>query len=80
MLGEIHDIFHEFPEYKEQIESLKSDHPDFSQLMSDHDELDKKIRGLEIANQPVCDETMEDLKKHRVVLKDQLYGLLQQHL
>lgn len=76
MLGETHDIFHEFPEYKDQIENLKQNDPDFSRLMGEHDELDKKIRGLEIANQPVADEYMEDLKKQRVVLKDQLYDVL----
>lgn len=78
ILGEVHDIFHEFPEYRAQIEHLKQNSRDFSRLMNEHDNLDKKIRGLEIANQPVTDDYMEELKKQRILLQDQLYELLRQ--
>lgn len=76
MLGETHSVVHEFPEYKERVEKLKHNNPDFSSLMSQHDQLDKKIRGLETTDQPVNDSYMEDLKKQRLALKDKLYDLL----
>ncbi len=80
MLGENHDIFHEFPEFKDRIEGLAEKNPDFCELMGEHDVLDKEIRDLEIANQPVADEYMEDLKKKRIALKDQLYDLIRDHV
>ena len=48
--------------------------------MSEHDVLDNEIRNLEIANQPVADEYMEDLKKKRIAMKDQLYDLIRDHV
>ena len=44
--------------------------------MIEYDELDEKIRILEEHEQPVSDTYMEDLKKVRVSLKDQLYDIL----
>ena len=76
MLGENHDIYHEFPEFKDRIVGLAENNPDFCRLMGEHDVLDKEIRVLEIANQPVADDYMEDLKKKRIALKDQLYDLI----
>ncbi len=80
MLGENHDIFHEFPEFKDRIKGLAVKNSDFCRLMSAHDVLDKEIRDLEIANQPVADDYMEDLKKQRIVLKDQLYDVIRDHV
>lgn len=44
--------------------------------MTRYDTLDGRIRELEGLGQPVADETMEDLKKQRLALKDELYILL----
>ena len=38
--------------------------------------LDAKVRQLEELGTPVADETIEDLKKERLLLKDRLYDLL----
>ena len=76
MLGETHDLFHEFPEYKEKIVELRQQEGEFSQLMQEYDTLDAQIRELELHDQPVADTFMEELKKQRVVLKDRLYEIL----
>ncbi len=76
MLGESHDLIHEFPEYKEKIIELRQGEGEFSQLMQEYDDLDVQIRDLEMHDQPVADEYMEDLKKQRVALKDRLYEIL----
>jgi uncharacterized protein YdcH (DUF465 family) len=76
MLGEPHDLIHEFPEFKSRIDELRSSDAGFAQLMSEYDELDARIRGLEEIGQPVADETIEELKKQRVGLKDRLYARL----
>jgi uncharacterized protein YdcH (DUF465 family) len=79
MLGEIHDIVHEFPNLEQMIQKLHETNPAFSSLMDEHDQLDKKIRDLEAQNQPTSDFHMEELKKKRALLKDRIYDILRQH-
>jgi uncharacterized protein len=76
MLGEPHDLLHEFPELEGKIEEMRSTNPDFSHLMNDYDALDARVRQLEELGIPVADETIEELKKERLALKDRLYSLL----
>lgn len=76
MLGEPHDLLHEFPEYEDKITKLRHTSGKFARLMIEYDELDAKIRNLEEQAQPVSDTYMEDLKKVRVTLKDELYDIL----
>ena len=76
MLGETHDLLHEFPEFEQKIQQLRQSDGKFAKLMIEYDELDEKIRILEERDQPVSDNYMKDLKKVRVSLKDQLYDIL----
>ena len=76
MLGESHDLVHEFPEMQGKIAHLRGNNPDFADLMSSYDDLDAEIRTLEERGQPIGDVALEDMKKRRVVLKDQLYAIL----
>jgi uncharacterized protein YdcH (DUF465 family) len=76
MLGEIHDVLHEFPELEGKIEGMRESNPAFAELMDAYDTLDAKVRKLEELGTPVADETIEDLKKERLLLKDRLYDLL----
>lgn len=76
MLGEPHDLLHEFPELEGKIEDMRASSPDFAALMNDYDDLDARVRKIEELGTPVADETIEELKKERLVLKDRLYTLL----
>lgn len=76
MLGESHDLVHEFPELVNKIESLRQSDEGFATLVRDYDELDACIRRLEELGTPVADETIEDLKKERLRRKDRLYTIL----
>jgi uncharacterized protein YdcH (DUF465 family) len=76
MLGEKHDLVHEFPELEGKIESLRETDEPFAQLMDQYDDLDARVRKLEELGTPVADETIEDLKKQRLLLKDKLYERL----
>ena len=75
-LGESHDLLHEFPNLVTKIAELRSNDEDFAQLMNEYDNLDARVRKLEELGTPVADETMEDLKKERLLLKDRLYEIL----
>ena len=76
MLGEVHDILHEFPNLEETIKDLHETNPEFVKLMDDHDKLDTEIRDLEEHDQPTSDIHMEELKKQRALLKDRIYDIL----
>ena len=76
MYGVRHHIHDEFPLMSGTINELKSSNPQFAQLLSRYDETDKRIYGLEVKSRPVADIYVEELKKQRVKLKDQLYTIL----
>lgn len=76
MLGERHDLKHEFPEFQTKIEQMREADPPFADLMAQYDDLDARVRKLEELGTPVADETIEDLKKQRLLLKDRLYERL----
>jgi len=75
MLGESHDLLHEFPDLVDRIDVLRND-DEFAHLMTDYDNLDAEVRKLEELGTPVTDETIEMLKKERLLMKDRLYDRL----
>ena len=79
MFGVRHVIEGEFPEFQTEINRLKNNDPDFTRLLLEYAETDKKIYGLEQQSLPISDDHFGDLKRHRLVLKDQLYTILKQH-
>ncbi|MDX1802734.1 MAG: YdcH family protein [Alcanivorax sp.] len=76
MLGENHSIHREFPDHHHKIDQLVLSDPQFKALVTEHDRLDKEIRGLEMRESPIGDGDMEHLKLERIRLKDQVYQRL----
>ncbi len=76
MQGEHHDIDHEFPNYHEKLETLRTADPKFDQLVARHDDLDNQIRRLEERMLPISDAEFEKLKLDRAALKDEIYQSL----
>ncbi len=73
---ENHSLSHEFPELKERIHALKTSDRHFARRFDEYNDLDREVRRLEDEGSPRTDETMEDLKKKRLALKDELYQML----
>ncbi len=69
-----------FPEYRDLISKLKTSDLHFRHLFDQHNELDQKIKNLEghVDHVHARQEDIEDLKKQKLRLKDQLYAILQQ--
>ena len=78
MLGEKHDLIHEFPEFREKIHELKLNNSHFSRLFDEYGELDHAVRRCETGVETHADDYVEDLKKQRLALKDALYKMLQE--
>jgi len=71
-----HDLHQEFPEFAEAIAVLKAGNAHFAKLFATYNRLTGKVEDLEEHDMPVADFTLEDMKKQRVKLKDELYHLL----
>ena len=65
-----------FSEYREQITQLKADNAHFAQIFDQHDELDAKIKRMEAHVEPATDIEIEQLKKEKLHLKDEVYHIL----
>ena len=74
-----HDLHHEFPEYAETIRALKIGNLQFGKLFLEYNELTAAIEDLETKDSPVADPVLEDMKKLRLRLKDELYAMLVAH-
>lgn len=73
---EHHDLYSEFPEMRDAIDALKVTNAHFAGLFARYDRLTGKVEDLEEHDMPVADFTLEDMKKARVRLKDEIYHLL----
>ena len=73
---EHHDLHQEFPDFKDAIDALKAGNALFAKLYASYNRLTGKVEDLEEHDMPVADFTIEDMKKQRVKLKDELYHLL----
>ncbi|MBK7646533.1 MAG: YdcH family protein [Betaproteobacteria bacterium] len=71
-----HDLHHEFPEFNDAIHALKTGNAHFAKLFASYHRLTGKVEDLEENDMPVGDFTIEDMKKQRVKLKDELYHML----
>lgn len=76
MQVEHHDLHHEFPDMNDAINALKTGNAHFAVLFHSYQRLTGKVEDLEEHDMPVADFTLEDMKKQRVRLKDELYHLL----
>lgn len=72
-----HDLHHEFPEHAAAIHNLKVSSKHFARLFDEYHALTSEVEALEDRDTPVADAEIEDMKKRRVKLKDELYAMLQ---
>ncbi|MDI1297721.1 DUF465 domain-containing protein [Methylotenera sp.] len=73
---EHHDLAHEFPEHREKIHHLKLENAHFAKLFDAYHHLTKDVERIEGEDVPVSDVALENQKKERIQLKDQLYAML----
>lgn len=65
-----------FPEYRDLISRLKGHDVHFTRLFDKHNDLDQRIKNMEAQIQPSTQPEIENLKKEKLLLKDQLYVIL----
>jgi hypothetical protein len=65
-----------FPEYRELITQLKSSDAHFVSLFQHHNTLDQQVKRMVSRTDPSTPEQIEQLKKEKLLLKDQIYLIL----
>lgn len=76
MYGEHHDLHHEFPEFKDKIHALKTGNTHFAKLFDEYHAVDREVRRIEQETEIAGDAALENFKKKRLQLKDQLFTML----
>lgn len=71
-----HTILQDFPEMGEHIHETKKNNAHFASLSDKYDELVHSINRMESGTETFTDEHLEELKKKRLKLKDELFSIL----
>lgn len=71
-----HDLLHEFPQYKDEIHELKMGDRHFAKLFDEYHEVDHEVHRIEVGAESTSDFYLEDRKKLRLNLKDQLIAMI----
>ena len=78
MLTEKHDLVHELPEHRETIRNLKMTDNHFARLFDEYHEVDHEVHRIETGIENTSDEYLEERKKLRLFLKDELYRIIKE--
>lgn len=78
MLTDKHDLLHEFPEYRDKIHELKLANSHFAKLFDEYHEVDHEVHRIETGIENTSDDYLEERKKIRLHLKDELYRIIKQ--
>lgn len=76
MIEKHHDLHHEFPEFRDKIIQLKSSDRHFHRIADEYSALTHEIEKQEQAGSLQTDAHMEELKKKRLALKDEIFHAL----
>ena len=71
-----HELQEEFPKHADLIRDLKAKDPHFAKLVDDYEEINQAIYKAEALIEPVDDLTEGRMRKQRVLLKDEIWGIL----
>jgi len=76
MTLEKHDLHHEFPEFNDEIHHLKMNDNHFARLFNDYHTVNSEVQRIEQGVENTSDEYIEERKKQRLKLKDELFVML----
>ena len=71
-----HELAEEFPEFVEKMHELKSSNAHFARISDEYHEINRAVHRAETNVEPTDDFNMETMRKQRMALKDEIYGML----
>ena len=73
-----HELAADFPEHADRISALRQTNAHFARLVEEYHDVNRDVHRAETDVEPVSDAHMADLRKRRMALKDEIYGILLQ--
>ena len=71
-----HGLHEEFPNAAAAISKLKIGDAHFARLADTYEHVNREIHRIEVDIEPASDEVLENLKKKRLKLKDEIAAML----
>ncbi|TVR10471.1 MAG: DUF465 domain-containing protein [Salinarimonadaceae bacterium] len=71
-----HELAEDFPEHVERIRELKQSDAHFARLAAEYHEINRAVHRMETRVEPTSEETEEDLRRRRMILKDEIAAIL----
>lgn len=72
-----HELAEEFPYAKDRLHALKTSSPHFAKLADRYHEVNRTLHRMETRVEPVGDVPELALRREWMILKDQIYAMLQ---
>lgn len=71
-----HELHEEFPDLAARIHELKIGDPHFAKLADAYHDLNRTVHRMETGIEAVAEQVIEEMKKKRLALKDDISALL----
>ena len=71
-----HGLHEEFPEAASKISKLKINDAHFARLADRYEHINREVHRIETDVEPASDQTLEQIKKERMKLKDEIASML----
>ncbi len=71
-----HELAEEFPDKIDEMHRLKAENAHFAKLFDDYHDVNRAIHRAETNIEPTDDFNEENMRKKRVALKDEIWGIL----
>ncbi|MCG6115631.1 MAG: YdcH family protein [Mesorhizobium sp.] len=71
-----HELAEEFPEHADKMHDLKVANGHFARLFDEYHEVNRAVHRAETRVEPTDDVHLEEMRKTRMRLKDEIYGML----
>lgn len=71
-----HELHEEFPELGDKLTEMKTSNAHFAKLAEEYHEINRAVHRAETDVEPTDDLHLAEMRKQRLALKDQIYGML----
>lgn len=71
-----HELAEEFPDHVDTMHQLKQNDARFAKLSDAYHEVNRAVHRAETDVEPTSDFHLEEMRKQRMQLKDEIYGIL----
>lgn len=71
-----HELNEEFPELRDRIRDLKATDAHFARLVDEYHDINRTVHRIENNVQPTSEDFEKQLRRQRLLLKDQIAELL----